>query len=108
MTAVPAHLILSEDEVALLVLGPERVKEWPAKRRALEKEGFPKFNKYWGGWYREQVEAFVRADFCGPEKTGDPLRDEYVSVVPFAEDCRENDHAPKALSADRRRRNARV
>jgi len=49
----------SEAEIAVLVLGPSRAREWPAIADVLEKRGLPKVDPLTGGRYLPAVLAFL-------------------------------------------------
>ena len=87
---VPQHLFLDEDEVALLILGPKRAKEWPAMLKQIERRGFPPIDPFWRGRSRIDIEDFIKKDRggAGSESGGG---DEFVTVVPFAPDGPEFD-----------------
>jgi len=49
----------SEAEVASMVLGPGRLREWREKAVVLEREGLPKIDPLMGGRYLPAVRAFL-------------------------------------------------
>jgi len=102
-------LFLSEQQVAEMVLGPERAKEWPAKLKVLEqKAGFPRKNRFYGGYYRPAIEQFIAEDVGF--RTADlpvtiEVADRHLAIVPYPEDG--ESHATPARPLDRRRRTVR-
>ena len=59
MTTPP--LYPSESEIAVLVLGAKRAREWPAKARYLEdKHGLPPIDQVMGGRYWPAVVEYFR------------------------------------------------
>lgn len=59
LTSIP--LYPSEAEIAVLVLGDKRAKDWPAVAKHLEnKEGLPRVDKQMGGRFWPSVEAYFR------------------------------------------------
>lgn len=51
----------SEAEIAVMVMGPKRAKEWPSKARFLtDKEGLPPIDPFMGGRYWPAVEEYFR------------------------------------------------
>ncbi|MCP3383207.1 hypothetical protein NLM31_22835 [Bradyrhizobium sp. CCGUVB4N] len=51
----------SEDEIAALVLGEKRAKEWPSLALHLEnKEGLPRVDKQMGGRFWPAIDGYFR------------------------------------------------
>lgn len=49
----------SEAEIAVLVLGPSRAREWPEIASVLEAKGLPKVDPLMGGRFLPAVEAYL-------------------------------------------------
>jgi hypothetical protein len=54
-------LYVSEKEIALEVLGPDRASEWRGIATILERNGFPKVDPLFGGRYMPAVRAWLDA-----------------------------------------------
>lgn len=60
--ATPAEascLYPDEQEIARLVVGAKRIREWPGKAAVLERSGLPKVDVMMGGRYWPAVRAFL-------------------------------------------------
>lgn len=57
MTTPP--LYLPDPEIAKLVIGPGRSKEWPGIVQALERQGFPQASPLFGGRYWPAVRLWL-------------------------------------------------
>jgi hypothetical protein len=60
-------LFPSEDQIAALVVGPERAKDWPAIAAVLEKRAFPKIDPLYGGRSLAKVLAWFKQDDAIPQ-----------------------------------------
>lgn len=52
-------LYLPEQEIAALVIGKDRVREWPGIVSALEKQGFPQVSPLFAGRYWPAVRVWL-------------------------------------------------
>ena len=63
----------SEAEIAVLVLGPTRAREWRVIAEVLEVKGLPKIDPLMGGRFLPAVEAFLYrrhdVDFVAPTRS---------------------------------------
>lgn len=78
----------SEAEIAAAVLGPKRVKDWPAMARYLEdKHGLPRVDELMGGRFWPAVEEYFRRRHgLGAIQSSPSSR---IRVVPFKPDTRD-------------------
>lgn len=56
---MPSPLYLPDNEIAALVIGKARAKEWPGIVAALERQGFPPTNPLFGGRYWPAVRLWL-------------------------------------------------
>lgn len=54
-------LFPSERDIALLVVGPERAKDWRGIAQTLEKRGFPKIDPLHGGNGAARMDSLLEA-----------------------------------------------
>jgi hypothetical protein len=92
-----------EREIALLVLGPKRMKDWDSIAAIEERHGLPKIDPQYGGRYWPAVLRFynVRNGLDAATNTAIDTR-QRVRVVPFAPDGEETFDAEKAASVRHR------
>ncbi len=57
-TGISQGLYCSEEEIALRVLGPGRLRDWHDRARILERRGLPRIDPFMGGRYWPSVRAF--------------------------------------------------
>jgi hypothetical protein len=99
-----------EDEIAVLVLGPKRAKDWPAIAVIDERKGLPKIDPLYGGRYWPAVARFYTikngldcATTSSPTMGGRPR----IHIAPLAPDGEENFDAEKEATVRHRRRDRR-
>jgi hypothetical protein len=95
-------LFPSEAQIAELVVGRERAKDWPMIAQSLEKRGFPKIDTLHGGRKLKDVLAWYDDPTRATSQGNLPSSTPRVTIAPYAEDGREDFHA-QTPSADRRR-----
>jgi hypothetical protein len=109
----PAHthdlpLFPSEEQIAELVVGRERVRDWPGIAATLEKRGFPKIDPLHGGRKLADVLAFYDRRPVHAQVGLQPERVPFTVTI-NAPDGREDfseksSHAPRRRPASRDRR----
>jgi hypothetical protein len=99
-----------EAEIALLVLGSRRARDWPAVAAIDERKGLPKIDPLYGGRYWPAVARFYSikngldcAATSGLTMGGQPR----IHIAPLAPDGEENFDAEKEASVRHRRRDRR-
>jgi hypothetical protein len=100
----------SESEIALLVLGSKRAKEWPRIAQHLEnKHGLPAIDPEMGGRFWPAVHAYFHTrhgmglDGAAPTAP----QSNRVRVVPFKPDGQERSHGQETPTAFDRRHSGR-
>jgi hypothetical protein len=95
-------LFPSEEQIADLVLGHERAKEWAQIVAVLEKRGFPKVHPVMGGRKLADVLDFFAADGANSQ-TGLPGQPRSFTVARYAPDGPERIHAAPPPNSNGRR-----
>lgn len=103
-TRAPAGLPLfpSEAQIAELVLGCERAKEWPQIVAVLEKRGFPRIHPVMGGRKLADVLHFFAND-VSISQADLPGQQRSFTVARYAPDGPETPHAAPPPNSNRRR-----
>jgi hypothetical protein len=105
----PIPLYPSEERIAIEVLGPDRVRGWPAIARHENTHGLPPVDTLMGGRHWESVVAFFRArqglSLPAAVDAAPDVRTmgSRVRVVPFKPDGREDFDGEEARAAAGRR-----
>lgn len=95
-------LFPSEMQIAELVVGRERAKDWPMIVAVLEKRGFPRVHPVMGGRKLADVMAFFANDRV-TQQPDLPAANRSFTVVNYAEDGIENIHEAPPPYSNRRR-----
>ncbi len=95
-------LFPSEQQIAELVLGHERAKEWPQIVAVLEKRGFPRIHPVMGGRRLADVLHFFSSENVSPQPAL-PGQQRSFTVARYAPDGPENPHAAPPQNSNRRR-----
>jgi hypothetical protein len=95
-------LFPNEAQIAELVLGRERAKEWPQIAAVLEKRGFPRIHPVMGGRKLADVVAFFANDGATLQP-GLPAAQRSFTVANYAPDGPESIHEAPPPHSNRRR-----
>jgi hypothetical protein len=100
----------SESEIAALVMGSKRAREWPAKARYLEdKQGLPRIDTLMGGRYWPAVVEYFRLR-QGARLDALPMMQSNarVRIVPIKSEPHGKETSPEASGPNYRRRKSKI